>query len=598
MPSSRPQSSPLSDPIPHAPAQGVFTPKTRRWTVAIYMVADGPSGNEALDKVALDELDDIYAAAKDHSDLYVAVQVDLSDQNGLIRFAVGGALQRVAEADAAAEKTLEGFFKWMAETCPAEEYVIVFWGHSSGPVGLFGDRATLDGPITRLTLPKLNGVMRTFVAGLAHAQEKLLTARESCPRSRDLEAAYASHRPRARRRPADAGKPAPKAEKQAAIVLFKNCWMSTIETAFELEPYAEYMIASQAKVPQVGWPYEEMFSALATTHPLNVGRAAAQLRDELHRFYQLSRNRVEGDEVPYSLLDLGAVDGIKPPYRRLLEELRAVQTLQGGAKAVNDALERATIGDPALADMKGWLRQLQEKVTGVKGVSASVGSAVAALDTEIDKLVVWKTVDAFPDHAKSESATSPVRTGNGADGGRPYSAFGGVSVFHYPEQQRDFEESLIAPAIAADSSLYTSLAFEAEIRWSTVAVNLYAGATPPALPPRPRHLPARLQFLLRTPTQLTRQDRLDEMVTLLRSIHGGALADEDKPVRFDKRAEFAKVLEFANALFFRDDKPVRFDKPVEFAKALFFGEKALELAKTLAIAREVGGGDGTTFGTR
>jgi hypothetical protein len=46
------------------------------------------------------------------------------------------------------------------------------------------------------------------------------------------------------------------------IVLFKECFMSTLETAFELD-HARFMIASQGKVPRLNWPYKEIFRCLA-----------------------------------------------------------------------------------------------------------------------------------------------------------------------------------------------------------------------------------------------------------------------------------------------------------------------------------------------
>jgi hypothetical protein len=93
---------------------------------------------------------------------------------------------------------------------------------------------------------------------------------------------------------------------------------------------------------------------------------------------------------------------------------------------------------------------------------------------------------------------------------------------------------------------------------------------------------------------LSNPDRLEHLVRLLRSAH----LTEEKPVNFDHPADFKKILEFAKALFFYEEKPVNFDKPTDFAKALFFGEKALELAKTLTTARVVSAASDTTFGSR
>ena len=176
----------------------------KEWTVAIYMVADGPSGNRGLDEIASGELARIIRAADPDSGpkpldkIHVAVQVDLSDQDGILRLAVDGTyddltISRIPEADATAADTLKGFFKWVATDFPALRYCVVFWGHSSGPIGLFGDRASPNGPVNRLTLPKLRGVMHQFASALN------ATGRASSRQKRAVtDARYGRHRSRQR----------------------------------------------------------------------------------------------------------------------------------------------------------------------------------------------------------------------------------------------------------------------------------------------------------------------------------------------------------------------------------------------------------------
>src|SRR6476619_1038401 len=72
--------------------------KKKTWTVAIYMTADGSSGSNDLDQVAIRELGDIVLAAStppngnkngapiDH--INVAVQLDLSGVNGMLQMTV------------------------------------------------------------------------------------------------------------------------------------------------------------------------------------------------------------------------------------------------------------------------------------------------------------------------------------------------------------------------------------------------------------------------------------------------------------------------------------------------------------------------------
>lgn len=54
-----------------------------------------------------------------------------------------------------------------------------------------------------------------------------------------------------------------KAGKHFDFVGFDACLMSTIETAYTLEPYADYLIASEETEPGTGWYYTNWLSALA-----------------------------------------------------------------------------------------------------------------------------------------------------------------------------------------------------------------------------------------------------------------------------------------------------------------------------------------------
>ena len=116
-----------------------WTPQPREWTVAIYMVTDGPSGSRALDEVAENELADIIHAAIPQDagvplkDIHIAVQLDFSDQNGILRLVVDGDVQKIPETDATAPATLNDFFRWVADECPAKHYAVNFSGAQLRP---------------------------------------------------------------------------------------------------------------------------------------------------------------------------------------------------------------------------------------------------------------------------------------------------------------------------------------------------------------------------------------------------------------------------------------------------------------------------------
>ena len=128
------------------------TPKP--WTVLIYMVADDPQGGELLDQRAVQEMDKITKAtlSVDTNFLNVAVQVDFRTLPGVWRRVIGESTFVRPESNAAAPATLYGFFEWAASECPAEHYLLIFWGHTRGQFGMFGDSDPFEYTAQTLTL--------------------------------------------------------------------------------------------------------------------------------------------------------------------------------------------------------------------------------------------------------------------------------------------------------------------------------------------------------------------------------------------------------------------------------------------------------------
>jgi hypothetical protein len=96
------------------------------------------------------------------------------------------------------------------------------------------------------------------------------------------------------------------------------CNMSMVEVAFELAPFARYLVASEGSIRSYGWPYREILTALEGLEP---ERAARRIAAEFVRFYS-----------DYTLLDvpshcavtnLERMASIVAPLRRLAERLLA-----------------------------------------------------------------------------------------------------------------------------------------------------------------------------------------------------------------------------------------------------------------------------------
>ena len=122
------------------------------------------------------------------------------------------------------EEELADFIRFCATEAPADRYILIFWDHGGGSVSGFGHDETYPndtmniGEIARAL--KKGGVRFDFIG-------------------------------------------------------FDACLMATLETAIAIEPYADYMIASEESEPGTGWYYTnwlQMLNENSSTNTLNLGR--------------------------------------------------------------------------------------------------------------------------------------------------------------------------------------------------------------------------------------------------------------------------------------------------------------------------------------
>ncbi|HUU33423.1 MAG TPA: clostripain-related cysteine peptidase [Vicinamibacterales bacterium] len=406
------------------------------WGVLAYTVADDKSGGDSLDASARNELRAICDAA-DFGQMSVAAQVDFKRPKGVFRGSLTEAPRKsrgfedvraedhplwrrilggVDEArstlhvqkeqhdlSAARANVLTDFLGFGQKECPAERYVVFFYGHAYGPMGLFCDAESGQRDPDTLRLNDLAGSLQT-TAG------------------------------------------------RAAVVVFRDCFMNTLETAYQLRDAADFMIATQSLAPIAGvWPWNGLMSALApSADSVDIGLALAK---QLGHFLDDFKNRDPFADVPISLLDLGAADAIVAPLTDLTDALEATRQDSERARRCGRALEAARVGspanhsnpgDPALLDVPTMCDRL-EALTGdpVVAPARALGHAVRS------RLVRWH-------HAQKKN-------------------FHGTSVFYKPVTPRDLKRSYLqaedAATAAADAAHYRTLALCEATGWHRLALN-------------------------------------------------------------------------------------------------------------------------------
>lgn len=229
------------------------------------------------------------------------------------------------------------FFDWAYEKCPAQQYAVFFWGHAMGPAGFFqpSEKPVVVSPLLALLMKVvffLTGSRWTGTRSLQVVSDAIGTIvqnrlSDSPTPEVELEASSAALPP-----PGGAGytpgagqtagftpgQPIPKVD----VVLFQDCWMSTLETAFELQDDARYIVSSQSLVPAgfapgqalgAVWPYEALISIF-----LKQQNFAAPMMQELNDFFDgkgrpagapQDYNRYPATKVLFSLIDCGTTAG-------------------------------------------------------------------------------------------------------------------------------------------------------------------------------------------------------------------------------------------------------------------------------------------------
>jgi hypothetical protein len=411
---------------------------SKPWALLAYTVADDKGGGGSLDRAAQQELRAICDAA-DFGQVSVAAQVDFKRTRGVYRGSLTAAPPKVrdfeevraenhplwrkilgtvrhsvlkveAEQDdlnAARANVLQEFLRFGRRECPADRYVIFFYGHAYGPMGLFYDAASRQREPNTLRLNDL----------------------------------------------ADSLQPV---DGRAAVIVFRDCFMNTLETAFQLRTVAEFMIATQAEAPIAGiWPWLNFLAALMPGAAS--GDVARALALQLSRFLDEPANRGPFADVPYSLIDLDGVGAIVDPLEALTAALEAARGDARRETACAEALERARIGfpddmsqpgDPALVDVLTMCDGLE-----ALGRDPAAGPAKALGDVVRDQVVRWH-------HSQK---------------GR----FRGISLYYKPVKPRDVERSYIQAGseddAAKDAAHYTRLALCEATGWHRIALEPLRG---------------------------------------------------------------------------------------------------------------------------
>jgi hypothetical protein len=207
-------------------------PTDAKWTVMVFMGADTIEGNAPLlDPAEADLLEMRFVGSGDALNIFVQVHgKGPVPRRGRITEGMPEGIDALdyvpeGERNTARGMALESFIRWSLMTAghnpmnPNHYSLLVLWGHA---YDFAIDRAkTPEGTIDPLSFAELTGVLKHLQAQFGAAGDAKLD-----------------------------------------ILGFDACDLSIVEMAYQLQPFAKYLLSSQIGIPIPGWPYDRILDRL------------------------------------------------------------------------------------------------------------------------------------------------------------------------------------------------------------------------------------------------------------------------------------------------------------------------------------------------
>ncbi len=191
----------------------------------------------------------------------------VSNRTNQIYEVQSGGLKRVLDDDGdrpmTDPNTLSRFIQWCSKNYPANRYMLIFWDHGGGSVSGYGydEKNKSSGSMT------LDGINRALKNGGV----------------------------------------------QFDFVGFDACLMATLETGLMLDPYADYMIASEETEPGIGWYYTDWLTKLSANTSMPTVEIGRNIVDD---FVRTCSSQCPGQSATLSVVDVAELAATAPDAMR------------------------------------------------------------------------------------------------------------------------------------------------------------------------------------------------------------------------------------------------------------------------------------------
>jgi cysteine peptidase C11 family protein len=294
--------------------------KPKKWTVLLYMAADGQTDVERDTEIAYAALADLkeLRAEGSNEDVDIGVHLDLSLSRP-VRFAIGPgggliAQKMLDESSTGNPEILASFLTWAQEEVAAEKYLLVLWGHGLG----IGHALVITESSADVAQEGQDGLSAAELAGVLGA--------------------FKEQR---------GGKP-------LEILGFNSCFMSGVEIAFELRGLVDRILGTQDLEPLAGWPYGRVLRRLKEHAEATPAEVSAMVTEEVIQSFK------PADRVTQTALNPAAAVAVADAMRDLVATLRADSPERRAA--AGRILRRAKyLGAREFVDLRDLCRRLRDE---------------------------------------------------------------------------------------------------------------------------------------------------------------------------------------------------------------------------------------------
>ena len=207
--------------------------------------------------------------------------------NQIYEISNGGLKRMVSDAGSVSmtsPDTLASFIQWCAQNYPANRNELILWDHGGGSVSGYG----YDQKYPRSGSMTLAGINQALKDGGVTFD----------------------------------------------FIGFDACLMATMETALMLEPYADYLIASEETEPGIGWYYTNWLTKLGSNPALSTLQIGRNIVDD---YVSTCASQCRGQSATLSVIDLAELSYTAPAPMKAFAESLSEQIGGGRYSAVSAA---------------------------------------------------------------------------------------------------------------------------------------------------------------------------------------------------------------------------------------------------------------------